>query len=358
MADSRFIKTVPFGGYDKTDVDKRLESLYLQVFDLKNELREYKLLLDELKKGAEDSKAIETVLAGERSMLTSAQVQKETLSDKLKSADDENKAKDAEIAALREEVKNLKATCEENDSKLALLSAGSDAAALGAVFVQAQKAADMVISESKNKAAEIEGNAKKLVENMVDDANNKASVIIYEAEKRAAEIDAQTQNNEEKAKVAQGNMRAVLLTDVNEYLEQVKKLRETFENIEKETLSRVSESEKLLTGTRDRLTVGGIPEFKNPKAVEPVIPEFPEIKPIDNTYPTGADKKKSTATKDSLEKIAAMASALDSDDDDADEKPAEEKKPEEKKPEEKKGGKKGGLDKLAAMANSFTDDDD
>ena len=41
MAESRFIRTVTFGGFDRTDVIRRLESLNGQIYDLKNELREH-----------------------------------------------------------------------------------------------------------------------------------------------------------------------------------------------------------------------------------------------------------------------------------------------------------------------------
>ena len=39
MAETKFIKISATGGYDKADVDKRLDFLYNLVNDLKNELR-------------------------------------------------------------------------------------------------------------------------------------------------------------------------------------------------------------------------------------------------------------------------------------------------------------------------------
>ncbi|HOA00520.1 hypothetical protein [Ruminococcus sp.] len=50
MAEARFIKTVTFGGYEKEAVIKRMEFLNTQVHDLRNELRETKLLLEAYKK--------------------------------------------------------------------------------------------------------------------------------------------------------------------------------------------------------------------------------------------------------------------------------------------------------------------
>ena len=103
MADTRFIRTVEFGGYDRNDVIKRFEFLNTQLFDLKNELRETKMLIEEYKKGSSEEKAHEAVLTQEKVKLTSLQVQNETASTKLKAAE-EDKAK------LAEELTALKAT--------------------------------------------------------------------------------------------------------------------------------------------------------------------------------------------------------------------------------------------------------
>ncbi|MBQ5310826.1 MAG: plectin, partial [Oscillospiraceae bacterium] len=264
MNESRFIRTVTFGGYDKTDVDKKLESLYTQIFDLKNELRETKLLIEEFKKGTDEEKAQEAVIAGERAMLTSAQVQKETLSDKVKLLDDDNKTKDKEIAALTEQVSAMKTQLDEANSRLTVFEAGTDAASLGTVFIEAQKAANTVIEASKSKADELEKNTNKLVENMVDDANNKAAKIIYEAEKRAAEMDAESKNNAEKMNAASENLRAVILKEVEGYSAQIAKLREVFTNFEDLGIAKIQESESLLDRTKKRLTEGGVPVFRDP----------------------------------------------------------------------------------------------
>ena len=343
MNESRFIKTVTFGGYDKADVDKKLESLYTQVFDLKNELRETKLLIEEYKKGTEAEKAQENVIAGERAMLTSAQVQKETLSDKVKLLDDDCKAKDKEIEDLKEQLAAVKTQLDEANSRLTVFEAGSDAASLGTVFIEAQKAANTVIETSKAKADELEKNADKLVQNMVDDANNKASKIIYEAEKRAAEMDAESKNNSEKMKAASENLRAVVLSEVDGYAEQIAKLREVFVSFEDMGIAKIQESEELLARTKKKLTEGGVPVFKNPAAVKAEIPPEPEYKKIDNDF---GDDKKDGKKNEELDKLMAMAQAIGGD------KPAGK----EAKPEEKKEDKKGGLslDDLMKQAASLS----
>ena len=340
MNESRFIKTVTFGGYDKNDVDKKLESLYTQVYDLKNELRETKLLIEEYKKGTDAEKAQETVIAGERAMLTSAQVQKETLSDKVKLLDDDRKSKEKEIEELKGQLSTVKAQLEEANSRLTVFEAGTDAASLGTVFIEAQKAANTVIETSKAKAEELEKNADKLVQNMVDDANNKASKIIYEAEKRAAEMDAESKNNSEKMNAASENLRAVVLNEVEQYSEQISKLRTVFENFEDMGIAKIQESEELLKRTRKKLADGGVPVFRDPAVIKAEIPPEPEYKKIDNDI---ADEKKEKKNEE-LDKLMAMAQAIGGD------------KPAEDKPSEKKEEKKGSvsLDDLMKQAASIS----
>ena len=341
MSDTRFIKTVSFGGYDREDVDARLEAMYSQVFELKNELREVKLLCEEYKKGTEAEKAADTVLAGERAMLTAAQVQKETLSDKLKAADDDIKSKDEQIAALTAELAEVKAKLEDTESKLELQSAGSDASALGAAIIGAQAAANAVKKEAEAKAADIENNAKKLCDNMIDDANNKAAQIIYDAEKQAALIEAEAKTAEERISVAQGNLKSVLMVDADEYLAQLIKLRTGLEELEKTAVAKIKDSESLLHKTKETLNAGGVPVFKHPSEAKVELPELPKLKPVDNTYPTPETDK-------AREEIKAQK--------DAEAKAKEEKKKEEAKP---KAAKKGpSLADLAKKASSMADEDE
>ncbi len=354
MADSRFITTVTFGGYDKEEVDARLETLYSQVFDLKNELREIKLLMEEYKKGTDEEKAHETVLSGERSMLTAAQVQKETLSDKLKAADDEMKAKDTEIASLREELEGCKAKLEESESKLSLLSAGSDASALGAILIGAQNAADAEKKKAAAEAEQIGENARKLAENTVAEANNKAKTIIYEAENRAAEAEAKISEQEEAAKVARGNLKTLLLADVEEHLSNFAVLRKTIESFEKNSREGIEQSEEMLKDAKAKLTADGIPEFSAPVRKEIKLPEIPELIHVDNTYPDPKAAAKKAVKKNDLGAIMEMADSLNADGgkdgSKAEEKPAETKA-------DDKGGKKISLADLAKRASSLEDDD-
>lgn len=357
MAETRFIKTVEFGGYDRNEVIKRLEFLNGQVFDLKNELRETKLIMEEYKKGSDEEKAHETVLAQEKVKLTSLQVQNETNSAKLKAAE-EDKAKLAEeLAALKESHAAAVKELEDVKSKLSAYESDDEAAALSQVFIAAQQSANALVGNANKEAEDKKAAAEALVKEMLEDANHTAAEIIYEAEKKAAETDAETKNSAEKMKVANNNLRASMLTDVEELSKQMAALNEALAAI----TERGAEAEKLLKETESKLTEGGIPEFKVPELVEADLPEAPESRKA------GEQPKKSNAK---LEELMKQASALkggeteNSEADNADEKAegsAEEKteetaedaeKTEEKKPEEKKaaeGGKKSGVDLSALL---------
>ena len=357
MAETRFIKTVEFGGYDRNEVIKRLEFLNGQVFDLRNELRETKLIMEEYKKGSDEEKAHETVLAQEKVKLTSLQVQNETNSAKLKAAE-EDKAKLAEeLAALKESHAAAVKELEDVKSKLSAYESDDEAAALSQVFIAAQQSANALVGNANKEAEDKKAAAAGLVKEMIEDANKKAAEIIYEAEKKAAETDAETKNSAEKMKVANNNLRASMLTDVEELSKQMAALNEALAAI----TERSTEAEKLLKETESKLTEGGIPEFKVPELVEADLPDAPESRKA------GEQPKKSNAK---LEELMKQASALkggeteNSEADNADEKAegsAEEKteetaedaeKTEEKKPEEKKaaeGGKKSGVDLSALL---------
>ncbi len=306
MAETRFIKTVTFGGYEKTEVDKRLEYLYSQVFELKNELREAKLTVEEYKKGSDEEKAHETILAGERAKLTQVQVQKETLSDKLKTAEEDNRVKDKELEDLRKTVSDMSTALADTNAKLAALQANSTAEALSAVFIEAQKSANTLVETSKKEAAEIDEKSKQAADDMIVDANNKAKKIIYEAEKRAAEITAEAENNAEQMKVASGNLKAELLSDVDDFSKQVAKLRAVLEDLEKDGIAKLDKSEKMLNKAEKQLKSGGVPVFREPKVIAPVMPKEPEYEKT-SSVKNAENKKKSSSE---LEKLQAMAAAI------------------------------------------------
>ena len=145
MAETRFIRTVAFGGYDKSDVDKRLEAMYSKVHDLKNELTETKAVLKKYEEGSDAAKSYESVLAVERAKITQLQVKNDNLSEKIKTVRDSIKIKEDENTCLREKNAALEAEIEDLKLSLMTIQVGEDAAALGTVFVEAQKSKEMVL---------------------------------------------------------------------------------------------------------------------------------------------------------------------------------------------------------------------
>lgn len=307
MAESRFIKTVTFGGYDRTDVDKRLDGLYSQVCDLKNELRETKLTLESYKKGTEEERSFEQVLTVERAKLTEVQVKNEAMSEKIKTADDEMKKKDKELADLKEENARLKEELEDAGSKLSAYEAGNDAAALGAVFIEAQKSRSMLLDSAKQEALKLEEDSKKLAENIIADADNKAAQIIYDAEKFAAESEAYARTKAEEMKAASGNMKAALMVDIDNIGAQITALRKVLENFEKNGSAMVTQSESMISNARNELLKDGVPVFTMPERFEPELPDLPEFKPVDFSGEKAEAAKKKNAD---LEKLQAMADAI------------------------------------------------
>ncbi|EXM40631.1 plectin [Ruminococcus albus] len=348
MADTRFIRTVEFGGYDRNDVIKRFEFLNTQLFDLKNELRETKMLIEEYKKGSSEEKAHEAVLTQEKVKLTSLQVQNETASTKLKAAE-EDKAK------LAEELTALKAThadtlkeLEDIKAKLNAYESDNEANALSQVFIAAQASATAVVANANKEAEEKKAQTEELIKEMIDDANHTAAEIVYEAEKRAAETDAESKNSAEKMKVASNNLRAAMLQDVEALGKHLTELNDAFALIKDKS----AEAEKLLKTTENKLTEGGVPEFKLPETFEAELPDAPEPRKVPE------QSKKSNARLDELAKMAAAIGGEKNKDDDGETKGEE--KADDKSgdaPAEKPAGdkKSGGVDlaDLMKKANSL-----
>lgn len=359
MAEQRFIKTVTFGGYDKEAVVKRMEFLNTQVHDLRNELRETKLLMEAYKKGSEQEKAFETVLSEERAKLTQVQVQNNTLNLKLKATDDENSSLEQEIKNYQAEIAELKEKLKVSESKCAALMAQDEAMALSNVFIEAQKSSAMLEGTAKTKAADIEYKSKKLAEAIVAEANVEAEQIIYEAEVEAAERIAEAKNKAEQMEVASNNLRAAALDDVSVLKSQVEFMENAFETLRDEGIERLMKAKELLSDTEKKLVNGGVPVFKMPEHFDPEIPE----KPVSLSEKLREDVKNEDERRrkqEELDKLKQMAESIGAKKD-TNEKDAENNnkneaaapKEQENKPNGEKKGGKVDLAALAAKANAI-----
>jgi len=301
MAESRFIKTVAFGGYDRNDVIRRIEYLNTQIFNQKNELRETKLLLEGYKKGIDSEKNAESVIAGERAKLTQVQVQNENLTIKLKAAEEENRNYEQQVKGLEKFIDDLKNEISELNVKLAAASAENEAAALTAVFVEAQKSADMLVTNAKEQSAKHKKELMEASQRTIDDANKEAENIIREAEINAAEIIAEAKNNSSAMNVTSENTRADVLKEISGLNEQLAAVRESLKIFEETSNQKLEESQKVLSGMEDVLKDGGVPQFREPEHFEPDYPEEPEK--------TISDEEKEKR-KNSLDKLVNMAKSL------------------------------------------------
>ena len=310
MSETRFMQTVLFGGYERAAVEKRFERMLTQISDLKNELRETKLLLAELKKGEEPETAAETVLEGERAKLTQAQVQAEKATKKLKTAEEELAERDAEIAALKEKLAAAEDELQEKSARLLGYESGNDAAALSQVFVAAQQSATQLIQNARREAADLEANSRKLAENVLTEANNTAQQVVYEAEVQAAETVFNAESRLTQMETANTNFRACLLADVERISERLAAVQNAFRAFQENGISTLEQSAEMLSSTKEELTAGGIPTFREPEPIFLNLPPEPVPQVIDNTYDGSPDLEAEKQKAEELARLQAMAAAI------------------------------------------------
>ena len=310
MSETRFLSTVLFGGYERASVDKRFEFLMTQIFSLKNELRETKLLLAEYKKGTEPEAAAEAVLSGERAKLTQVQVQHETMSKKSRALEEENKVQSAELETLRAQLAEAKEQIADLSAKLHALEADSSAAALSTVFIEAQKSAELLKQTAKREAEDLERNARKLADNVLAEANNTAAKIVYDAEVHAANTEAESQNQAAQTDAAKENFRASMAADIQQAADTVQQILHAFEAFRTDGEARLAQSQQMLQDAQAALTADGIPQFRMPEQIAAKLPDEPEYQPVDHNYEqTEAEPEKSKVNEE-LERLRQMAESL------------------------------------------------
>ncbi len=305
MPESRFIRTVTFGGYDKNDVNRKLDSLYKQIYNLKNELGEIKLINENYKKNTDTEKNYESVLSDERARISDLQAENEKNIRKINELENETEQKNIKISELEEKNKSLEKLLNDFRTEIEGLRAGDDAAALSTVFIEAQKSADLIKDSAEEKAAEIEENTRKLSENTIKDADNTAAEIIYEAEKKAAEIQAAALAKAEQVRNYSDNVRARMSGDTSEIHRQLEELKEIFETFTQKGSSLISSSENLLHKTRTELESDSFPPV--PENINTVPPQAPEITPVNHSYPQPEQDRE---LSESLKKLQEMAESF------------------------------------------------
>lgn len=311
MAQSVFIRTTAFGGFDKSDVDKVFKELNTQIFALQNELRENRLILSGSESGEDADKIKDDIVSENRAKLSEAQSENETLKKNIEGLSYEVEEKNKTINSLNEQIDELKKKLYEADKKIESLSGGGSAA-LSKVFIEAQKSADMLVSDSQKQADAIMSDAKKLVENMVTEANNKASEIVYNAEKKAAETETKAKNSSSALEASSVNIRAAMLETVKGLSEEIANIKKVLDSFEKNGMEELIKSEKLLAKTENTLTEGGIPHFTEVHTMQANIPEPPKLVQPDYNYESVKPKANEQLDSD-LNKLMEMAQSISDD---------------------------------------------
>ena len=313
MAESQFMKTVLFGGYDKSDVDKRMTYLYDLCFESKNKLREAKVIIDKLKQGSMDEDAINSALADDRAKLTEMQVKNQNLVEKARTITDENNRLTQEVSELKAKLEEVEAQLSEANAKLASEGGNNQGAMLNMVFQQAQSSADLIVKTSKQQAENLEADSKKLAENTITDANNKAKTIIYEAEKKAASIIKESKDKSNAMDVASGNIRASVLGEVEKMNSAINRFKSVFDDFANAGTKMIVQSQDFLNEATEQLTTGGVPAFKTPEPVEDELIDQPVLDEIDEVYAMNVpDTSISERKSDALQRLQEKAEAMNS----------------------------------------------
>lgn len=253
MADTLYIKTAAFCGYDKTDVDKRLEALYSLIYNLKNEIRENKQLIKKYQEGYSQDRAYENALAVERAQLTQLQVKNENLTEKNKARKEELKLKEQENAKLRDEIAALKEEVEELRLKQLALQ-NNNTEDLGIIFIEAKKSRDLILNNAKSEAATCKSEAEAFVEELIAETNLKVEALIKTAENKANEIITAAESKNKMLIADEVLLKKNILANIKTLYDDVLKMKALINGFNNNTSKIISDSEQLLMSTENKLS--------------------------------------------------------------------------------------------------------
>lgn len=270
MAETGFLKTVSFGGFDKKDVLAYVDELNTKIYTLEAELDEKKALLESSggDGGGVDSAKYEELLAADKAKITELQTNNDSLKLQMTTMQDELAGKDKEIEALKAQNAELEEQLQEAKNKAASAgSADNSAMDLSNVFIEAQKTANTIVTQAKENARKMDEDAKKLANQVVDDANGKASTIVKNADEKASKILSSAEDKSSEMRAAAERIRREVTEEIAEIDENVIKLREVLEMFSGESLAKLDEAKAQLNTVRS--TLGGKPAAKSAPAPAP-----------------------------------------------------------------------------------------
>lgn len=290
MADTLFIKAAAFCGYDKTDVDKRLDTLYTLIYNLKNEIRENKQIIKKYEEGCNQDKAYENAIAVERAQLTQLQVKNENLIEKNKSRQEELKTKEQENAKLNEEIAALKEEVEVlRLEQLALKNNNTED--LGIIFIEAKKSRDLIVNKAKEEANEVMEEARKFSEELIAETNEKIRKLIDNAEKKASDALKDAEAKRKSLVDEEVSLKNAFLEKIKSFSDELNSIKASVDTFTAASDAFFDDSQKLLSETE--LKTSGL--AKSDDSVNKPKPPQTESDNIDNTSVNAETDNKSDA---------------------------------------------------------------
>lgn len=290
MADTLFIKAAAFCGYDKTDVDKRLDTLYTLIYNLKNEIRENKQIIKKYEEGCNQDKAYENAIAVERAQLTQLQVKNENLIEKNKSRQEELKTKEQENAKLNEEIAALKEEVEVlRLEQLALKNNNTED--LGIIFIEAKKSRDLIVNKAKEEANEVMEEARKFSEELIAETNEKIRKLIDNAEKKASDTLKDAEAKRKSLADEEVSLKNAFLEKIKSFGDELNSIKASVDAFTAASDAFFDDSKKLLDETEAKASGLAKPD----DSVNKPEPPLAESDNIDNTSVDAETDKKSVA---------------------------------------------------------------
>lgn len=291
MEGTGFLKTVNFGGFDKKDVLAYVDELNTKIYTLEAELDEKKALLESADGSGVNNEKYDELLAADKAKITELQTSNDSLKNQMKSLEDELEAKDKEIEELKAQTAELEDQLQEAKNKIASGgSAESSALDLGNVFIEAQKSANLIVTQAKENARKMDEDAKKLANQVVDDANGKASTIVKSADEKAAKILSDAEDKSAEMRSTAESVKSAVTEEINEIENNISKLKEVLEMFSSESLTKLDDTKAIIDKTQAALRKGTVPDLSGtsvPKAAPKAAPS-----PAPAPAPASAPQKK------------------------------------------------------------------
>jgi hypothetical protein len=290
-----YLKTVNFGGFEKNGVLQYVDELNTKIFSLEAELDEKKTLLASAGDSSAGSEKYEELLRVDKTKIAELQTANNSLMIQYQSAMDEVAAKDAEIEALKNKTSALEDELADAKRKAAAGSMESSAMDLGAVFMEAQKSASLIVTQAKENARKMDEDAKKLANQVVDDANGKASTIVKKADETASRILTDTERKIADLRAQADNVKASVEKQVGDLDYNITKLRGVIESFSADSTAKLTETKTIIERAQTIINA----EDETEAYINATIKRVPPPKFSPNSYRNDNDSDNSNKRQES-----------------------------------------------------------